>query len=145
MENKTTDELNHEIKSSTDIEDYLKNNSKHLIVHSLTEHLKSLLSDKGLTRAAVVRDCLMSRAYVYQIFSGKKTPSRDKIIALAFGLHLSENEVQTLLKISGNRALYARDERDSIILFSFMHNKTIFGTNNLLFDHGFELLGVPDE
>ena len=73
MENKTTDELNHEIKSSTDIEDYLKNNSKHLIVHSLTEHLKSLLSDKGLTRAAVVRDCLMSRAYVYQIFSGKKT------------------------------------------------------------------------
>ncbi len=145
MENKTTDELNHEIKSSTDIEDYLKNNSKHLIVHSLTEHLKSLLSDKGLTRAAVVRDCLMSRAYVYQIFSGKKTPSRDKIIALAFGLHLSENEVQTLLKISGNRALYARDERDSIILFSFMHNKTIFETNNLLFDHGFELLGVPDE
>lgn len=142
MENKTTDELRHEIKAATDIEDYLGSNQENLIHHSLAGHLDSLLSRKGISKADVVRGSLLSRAYVYQIFSGEKTPSRDKLIALAFGLRLSEEEAQTLLKVSKNRELYARDSRDAIILFSLQRNKSIFQVNELLFRHGYETLGV---
>ena len=88
MNTKTTEELKHEIKAATDIEDYLKSNRENLLHGSLPEHLNLLLSQKGLNKADVVRGSLLSRAYVYQIFSGEKTPSRDKLIAIAFGLGL---------------------------------------------------------
>lgn len=141
MEYKSTDELTHEIKNSTDVEDYLKKNEKHLLTQRLSEYLNMLLSEKEISRADVVRNSLLDRVYVYQIFSGKKTPSRDKLIALAFGLCLSDGETQKLLKLSGNRELYARDERDVLILFALQRKKTIFEVNELLFSHNFPTLG----
>ena len=141
MEYKSTDELTHEIKNSTDVEDYLKKNEKHLLTQRLSEYLNMLLSKKEISRADVVRNSLLDRVYVYQIFSGKKTPSRDKLIALAFGLCLSDGETQKLLKLSGNRELYARDERDVLILFALQRKKTIFEVNELLFSHNFPTLG----
>lgn len=137
----TTDELVHEIKAATDIEDYLSRNKENMLSHSLSAHLNILLSQKGIRIADVVRSSLLDRAYVYQIFSGEKTPSRDKLIALAFGLHLSDDETQNMLKLSGNRELYARDERDALLLFSLQRKKTIWETNELLFSHSFTVLG----
>jgi len=145
MKLKTTDELNHEIKSATDIEDYLANNKENMLTCSLSKHLKLLLSQKGISRADVVRGSLLDRAYVYQIFSGEKKPSRDKLIAIAFGLCLSDDETQKMLKLSGNRELYARDERDALILFSLQRKKTILETNELLFNHSLTTLGTSEE
>ncbi len=145
MDEKTTEELSHEIKAATDIEDYIKCNKKSLNVYNLPEYLNILLSQKGITKADVVRDSLMTRSYVYQIFSGEKTPLRDKLIAIAFGLHLSDEEVQTMLKISKNRELYARDERDAIILFALQRNKSIYEVNDLLYDHSFKVLGAAED
>lgn len=136
-----TDELNHELKDATDIEDYLEKNKKNMLTHSLSEHLNLLLTQKGITKADVVRGSQLDRAYVYQIFSGEKTPARDKLIAIAFGMGLSDEETQKMLKLSGNRELYARDERDALILFSIQRKKTIFETDDLLFSHHFTTLG----
>lgn len=141
MELKTTDELNHEIKAATDIEDYLEKNKESMLTGSLSEHLNMLLTQKSINKADVVRGSLLDRAYLYQIFSGEKTPSRDKLIAIAFGLCLSDNETQKMLKLSGNRELYARDERDALILFALQRKMTIFETNELLFSHSLTVLG----
>lgn len=137
---KTTEELSHEIKAATDIEDYLAENKENMLTCSLSGHLELLLSQKGVSRAEVVRRSLLDRTYAYQIFSGEKKPSRDKLIAIAFGLCLSDDEAQKLLKLSGNRELYARDERDALILFALQHKKTILEVNELLFDHGHAIL-----
>ena len=145
MEYKSTDELNHEIKAATDFEDYITNNKESLITTRLSAHLNMLLSQKGLKVADVIRGSLLGRAYVYQIFAEDKNPSRDKLIALAFGLHLSDAETQKMLKISGNRELYARDERDALILFSIQRKKSILETNELLIDHGFNVLDTIKE
>lgn len=142
MESKTTEELNHEIKASTNIEDYIKDNRDNMLSHRLPEHLTLLLEKKGISKADVVRGSLLDRTYVYQIFSGRKTPSRDKLIALAFGLHLTAEETQKMLKLSCNRELYARDERDSLILFALQQQKTILETNEILTDHSMATLGV---
>lgn len=138
----STEELAHEIKSESDIEDYLEKNRKYMLAHSLPEHLNMLLFQKGISRADVVRGSLLDRIYVYQIFSGKKVPSRDKLIAIAFGMGLSDEETQKMLKLSGNRELYARDERDAVILFALHRKMPISETNELLFDHGLTVLGV---
>ncbi len=145
MESKSTSELIHEIKNSTDVEDYLTKNKQHLLTQRLSEYLNTLLCEKGIRKADVARSSLLDRVYVYQIFSGKKTPSRNKLIAIAFGLHLSDEETQTMLKLSGNRELYARDERDAIILFALQRRMNIFETNDLLFNHDFEALGSVKE
>ncbi len=145
METKSTDELCHEIKAATDIEDYLKTNQNNMLTHTLPQHLTLLLARKGLSRAQVVRGSLLDRAYVYQIFSGEKTPSRDKLIALAFGLRLTVTETQRLLKISCNRELYARDERDALILYALGQEMTVWDANELLFSHGHTALGAPQE
>ena len=141
----STDDLEHEIKTVTDIEDYFIKNKSYMLAHSLTDHLNMLLAQKGVSRADVARDSLLHRTYTYQIFSGKKTASRDKLIAIAFGMHLSAEETQTMLKLSGNRILYVRDERDAIILFSLQRGKNIIETNGLLYDHGLKLLGNSDD
>ncbi|MCI8799937.1 hypothetical protein AMURIS_00495 [Acetatifactor muris] len=145
MNAKTTEELRHELKAATNIEDYLRSNQKNLVRYNLPEYLRSLLSCKKLRKADVVRGSLLSRAYVYQIFSGEKSPSRNTLLALAFGLRLSDEETQVLLKASKNPELYARDERDAIILFALQKGKTIFEANTLLFEHHFHILGIPSE
>lgn len=135
MEPITTDRLNHKIKMATDIQDYLTENKNDMLTVSLCEHLNILLSHKKLRKADVVQGSLLERTYIYKIFAGRKKPSRDKLIAIAFGLRLSASETQKLLKISGNRELYAREERDSLILFSLYHEQTIFEANELLEEH----------
>ena len=145
MEYKSTEELTHEITNSTDVEDYLQKNKRHLLTQCLSEYLNMLLSEKELSRADVVRNSLLDRVYLYQIFSGKKAPSRDKLIALAFGLQLSDPETQKMLKLSGNRELYARDGRDALILFALQRNMTIMDANGMLFEHGFAVLDTVKE
>lgn len=145
MNQKTTEELCHEIKDSTNINNFLKKNKEHMLTDSLPEHLNALLVQKGISRAEVVRSSLLDRSYVYQIFSGEKVPSRDKLIAIAFGLSLSDDETQKMLKLSGNRELYARDERDALLLFGLQRKKDIFEINELLISNNLTLLGTPNQ
>lgn len=86
MTAKSTAELNHDIKAATDIEDYFCKNKEYLLNGSLSQHLQMLLIEKNLKKADVMRGSLLGRAYIYQIFSGEKIPTRDKLIALAIFL-----------------------------------------------------------
>lgn len=141
----TTTTLNNNLKHSISIKEFLNNNKKHMFSQTLSEHLMSLLKQKNLRRSDVVRDSLLNKAYVYQIFSGERTPSRDKLLAIAFGLKLTEIETQRLLKLAGYSELYPRIERDAIILYSIQNKQSIDYTNDLLDYYRFDLLGVPKE
>lgn len=145
MSKPSTVAMNDELKRTTNIGDFLKKNKKNMIDGKLADHLNQLLADKNITVADVVRGSYLDRGYVYQIFSGKKTPSRDKLIAIAFGMHLSSDETQKMLKFSGNRDLYARDARDAIILFCLQRKMVIYEANDLLDSNGFKLLGNLEE
>ena len=111
----------------------------------LCDHLNMLLVTKNLSKVDVIRRSHLERKYVYQIFSGEKNPSRETLIALAFGFSLTDVETQTLLKLSGYRELYARDVRDTLLLFALQKNKTLLETNEMLYKHDFPLLGSPDK
>lgn len=145
MKRKTTEELNNEIKRTSDIRDYLKRNKEHMLTLSLSEHLNMLLHQKNLKKADVVRSSQLGRIYLYKIFSGEKIPSRDKLIAIACGLDLSEAETQNLLKLSGNRELYARDKRDALILFGIQRNKSVIDINEMLDEQGLSILNTTKE
>lgn len=137
---KNTDEMQQEIQSTDNIYDVLDNNHESFRFEELSEYLKALLERKNIKPAEAIRKSGLDRSYGHQIISGRKAPSRDKLIALSFGMGLELDEVNDLLKVSRNRTLYARDQRDAVIIFAFTNKLSIIETNQLLFDKGIEII-----
>lgn len=128
------------LEQASDFEDFLAKNKENMIEDSLSEHLMSLLEKKGLKRSDVVRNSHLEKSYVFQIFSGEKRPSRDKLIAIAFGMRLTAEETQRMLKLGGCSELYPRKKRDALILFGIQHQKDIFDVDDMLDQHGMPTL-----
>ena len=140
----STDVANDNIKKAATFKDFLINNQKNMISVTLSEYLMQLLKQKKLKRARVIQDSGLEKAYVYQIFKGEKRPSRDKLIALAFGLHLNIEETQRMLKLGGCSELYARTKRDALILFCIFRKKSIYATDAALYKWGLATLLPQD-
>lgn len=140
MIKKPTDELMESLNSSPSIDNYLQKEQDYLITASLSVYLNQLISDKGLKKSQVIKDAELNEIYGYQIFSGKRLPSRDKLIALAFGMILSLEETQQLLKYAGFSPLYPKNKRDSIIIWGISHHLNICQTNEELYNQAEETL-----
>ena len=129
-----------ELLKAKSISGFLRKNRENMLDLTLSEHLMLLLRKKKLKRADVVRDSGLEKAYVYQIFDGKKRPSRDKLIAIAFGLHLNSKETQRMLKLGGCSELYARVARDAVILFAIQRGMSIAAADDLLYQNNLPTL-----
>lgn len=140
MIKKPTDELMESLNSSPSIDNYLQKEQDYLITASLAVYLNQLISDKNLKKSQVIKDAELNEIYGYQIFSGKRLPSRDKLISLAFGLALSLEETQQLLKYAGFSPLYPKNKRDSIIIWGINHHFNICQTNEELYNQAEETL-----
>lgn len=82
----------------------------------------------------------MSEVYLHQIFSGRRTPSRNRLICLCFGLQTTLEEAQTLLRICGQAQLYSKDKRDAIIQHALLHGTSLVELNQTLFTYNLEML-----
>lgn len=140
MRNKLTEELYQEIKRTHDIESYLDCNHSELSDRPFYDYLNGLLETRGCKKSDVIARSCLNKTYAYHVFSGERKPSRDKVIALGFGFQLGVEDMQQLLRYSGNRALYPRDKRDSVILFAVNKAKDVIACNVLLNDLGLDIL-----
>ena len=113
---KTTGELMDILRSKPDAAAFVQENADELQNKTVPELLADLLERKQLTRAAVIRAAGLARTYGYQLFDGTYTPTRDKLIQLAFGFQLTVEETQALLKAAGHAVLYPRNARDVVII-----------------------------
>ncbi len=144
MTNSTAAAENNLLKADN-IQDFLAKNQENMLDLPFSEYLMLLLRQKDLKRADVVRDSGLEKAYVYQIFNGEKKPSRDKLIAIAFGLHLGSEETQRMLKLGGCSELYARVARDAVVLFAIQRGMGIVAADDLLYSNGFPTLLDQDK
>ena len=115
---------------------------------ALSEMIDYYRTRKGLEKADVWHDSGLTKDYAYEIMSGKSTKnfSRDKVIIISFGLKLTVDEARQLLKKSGYAPLYARDTRDSIIIYSLEHNTSIVNTDIKLSEYNLEVFcNIRDE
>lgn len=135
--------LQKQIKEASTFSEFWERHKKQIVHQPLSEYLHMLLDKKGLKRSDVVVKTGLDKAYVYQIFAGKKNPSRDKLITIAFGMKLSEEETQQMLKLSGHRALWVKDERDALILFSIQRGKSLEYVHMELERYGLDPLADP--
>lgn len=92
-----------------------------------------LIDEKRVTKATVARNGGMSEVYLYQVLSGRRNPSRDRLLCICFGMGITEEETQRLLKSAGYAPLYPRLRRDAIILHGIAHGTPLKELNDKLF------------
>ena len=93
-----------------------------------------LFDEKSVSKAAVARNGGMSEVYLYQVLSGRRNPSRDRLLCICFGLGTSVEETQLLLKRAGFAQLYPRLKRDAVILHGIAHGTPLAEVNDRLFE-----------
>lgn len=97
-------------------------------------YLDHLMRSKNLKKAQVIKASGLNESFAYQIFSGYKSPSRDKLLALAIGMQLTLTECQRFLKLASVSELYAKNRRDAIIIFGLQKGLRLVEINDILFD-----------
>lgn len=137
---KSTQELLDLLYKTTDFDNYAVTQKSQFIATTLAEQLQELLDKRGVEKSDVIKESGIDRTYAYQIFSGAKKPSRDKLLALCIAMHLDGNEIQSILKCNHYAILYPKHKRDSFILFATKHQKSLYEINEFLFDMEMELL-----
>jgi transcriptional regulator with XRE-family HTH domain len=140
LSEKPTNELFSELQSADSYEDFAVKNKDVFTKGSISEYLSNLLKEKNIPLKDAVNNSGIERIYAYHLFSGRKIPSRDKLIAISLGLGLSLDETQALMKFSCNRPLYPKNERDSALIYAVINGLTVRETQALLFEKHFEAL-----
>lgn len=134
-----TKELLHRLSVSNDIKKFIDNNENEFINMKYTDFLNSILAQKRISIAYVAKRSGQGD-YVYKILNGERKPSRDVLISIAFGMQLSLDETQLLLRISKNAMLDPRDRRDSVIIYGINEQLSVEKLNDLLFEMNFNTL-----
>ena len=140
MIEKNTDALLDELTSTPNLSKFLVINQEQFINESFVGMLQVLFQKSGLSKAALAKRAETSDVYLYQIFSGERTPSRDRTICLCFGLSATLEETQMLLKRSGFAPLYAKIRRDAIIIYGLTRKMDLPEVNERLFSENEETL-----
>ncbi len=137
---KSTDELMKILKNKNSYDDFIRENNTSMNDQSLTEALEYLLMVNNISKADAISHSNLQRNYAYQIFSGQRIPSRDKLIMLCIGMNADQEQTSNLLRKIKAAPLYAKDKRDSIILFGIMHRISVIDINILLYEHHMKCL-----
>lgn len=135
MKQKSTSELLKELNNTNNIENYLKQNNEYMTNTSISDYLYDIFAEKCLIKSRVFKKAEIDEIYGYQIFSGKKNPSRNTLLAICIGAGFSLNEIQASLKVAGFATLYAKSQRDSIIIWGINNNMDVCQINEALFDN----------
>ena len=139
-----SDALYAQIKGADRFSEFWERHKKRIVHQPLSEYLCELLDEKGLKRSDVVVRTGLDKAYVYQIFAGKKkNPSRDKLITIAIGMKFSEEETRRMLQLSGHRELWPKDERDALLLFAVQRGMSLEEVHTELERYGLDPLAAP--
>lgn len=132
LDQKNTDNLKQELMAASDLNSFLSENETCFESVSVKNALNRIFKEKNITKSELAVRSNVSEVYLHQIFSGRRIPTRDKLICLCIGLSASLDETQTLLKNSGYAQLYTKDRRDAIIMYSLINGIDVVTTNNSL-------------
>lgn len=130
---KNTDDLKQELMEAPELERFLRENEGSFRKTDLGDMLETMRVRRGLSKAALAKNAGISEVYLYQILSGMRKPTRDKLICLAFSAGIDDKETQQLLKHNGYAELYAADRRDAILLYGITHGMDLFEVNDALY------------
>ena len=107
----------------------------------LAAYLNEKLRESGMRRSSVIRAAGINETFGYQIFTGQRKASRDKVLALGLALGFDVHDMRVLLNHAGVADLYCKNRRDAIILFCVGHGMDNARTDAELFRFGEATIG----
>lgn len=141
---KATEELLNELKEAKAISDFTSANEEEFETLSLPEVLAQMLEKYKKVKIDVIKAARFDYTYGYQIFDGKKSPKREKLLQMAFGFPLNLDDTNRLLRAGGVNGLYVRCKRDVICMYCLHKGMTLEECNSYLYQLGEETLIEED-
>lgn len=127
-----TNKLNKKLKDDISLTEFFEQNAKEFLNVPLNRYIKALIDKKGYTRAKMVRESGINRRYFYDILSGKRNATRNYVLRILLVLETPLKNAQWLLRATGYAQLYARDQRDSVIIYCVNHQSSVKDCNTML-------------
>lgn len=129
-----TEELLDELLEAPSIDSFIERYNEP--ARTLADYLNELLEAKRLKRSQVVHMANLNETFGYQIFTGARNPSRDKVLQIAFAMALTLRETNRALEAAGVSSLYSKDRRDAIIIFCLDRGCSLQKVNEELYRFG---------
>ena len=133
MREKSTSDLNQELMSQPNLDQYITENETYFSDADIAGLLAGLYETCSLSKAELARRAGMSEVYLYQVFAGRRKPSRDRLLCLCIGMEAGLEEVQQLLKQVGYAPIYPKLKRDAIISHGILYRTPLAQINDKLF------------
>ena len=107
---------------------------------TFSEWVGKLLKTHGLVKSEVVRNSFLNPTYAYQIMSGCRHGTRNKLLQLAFGARLSIESTNELLERGGSNPLRPNCWRDVAIAYCLDRKMSVPTCDSVLTRAGLEPL-----
>ena len=134
MKKKDTNELMDELIHSDNPDEYCSKNAQFMVNDKISIYLNNILENKGLVKSKIIKKTELSEVQCYQIFDGRRKPSRDSLLSICIAMELSLDETQQMLKTGGFAPLYPKNKRDVIIIKGIQNNLSVAQINERLYD-----------
>jgi hypothetical protein len=128
----------HKYSESRKHPESLEESLKKIHKYSFAGYLQQLINKKGMKNSEVYATANITKQYFSKLINGKVNPSKEKVIALAIGLHLNMDETKDILKIAGY-AFSPFSQTDTVVKY-FINNKdyNVIKLDILLYDFGLD-------
>lgn len=137
---KKTSELDFELKNADSLDSFLTNNSIEFDDKNFYKLLTQLIEECGKSKFSIAAESCISEPFIYNLLKAEKRPTRDTVIKLSFGLKLSLESTERLLKLAGYSGLYVRHKRDSVLKFALENGLCLVEADGLLVKHGYSIV-----
>ena len=113
---------------------------KDMYTDSFEKHLQQYINKKGLKNSEVYAAANISKQYFSKLLKGQVKPSKEKVLALAVGLHLNLDETVDFLRLAGY-ALSPISQTDVIVEYFIRREEyNVMKIDIVLFDYGLDPL-----
>ena len=133
MKEKTTSDLKQELMGQADLDKYIKDNQAYFKDTEISQALSRICRERSVVKADLARRAGISEVYLHQVLSGRRTPSRDRLVCICIGMELDLEGTQELLKQAGFAPLYPKLKRDAITIHGILYHTPLATINDKLF------------
>lgn len=136
-----TEQLLVKLREAKNFDSFMQIYQRYVKRKAFHDYLADLLIKRNMKKAEVIKRANLNESYVYQIFRGERSPSRETDISLAFGFELNADETQKLLKAADERVLSPKIPREAVIYHCIERGKTLCETQIMLKELSMTLIG----
>ncbi len=139
--NDTTQELLNQLSDKeTEFSEFVNKAGNSFVKKDLSDSWLGLIKKSELSKSDIINKSDIGYTYFYDILRGKKCPSRDKIVRLVLAMKLGLEECQKLMKLYNWAPLYAKDKRDSAMIYAVNNKFSVWQLDDLLVENKLETL-----